>query len=248
MDSRVLLVHGNPGLMRTLEGALRSEGHDVQSAQSSAEGLKIFQTVRPGMVLTDVAIGEPDGFAFISRLREDPIGKTAALLLLDKTKGPGRRLRAVRAGADSRLAGPDPTRELMARARLLFGSPKREADGGVSTAPRGFACDLADLDVLDLVALGQRNGRSGVATLTAPGRATGSLFFDQGRLIDAQAGHSSGMEAFHRLACWTEGALNLEWRNFRRRDALERSTGDLVTSGLERIEEWTQLLTELGSP
>ena len=248
MDSRVLLVHGDPGILRGLEAGLRSEGFEVQTAQTGVEGLKIFQTTRPSLVMTEVSVGDLDGFSFVTRLRQDPLGKAAAVLLADPGKGPGRRLRAIQAGADSRLTGVDPTRELMTRARLLFGSPKREAAGAAATAPRGFACDLGDLDVLDLVALVQRNGRSGVATVTAPGRVPGSLFFDQGRLIDAQAGHASGMEAFHRLASWTAGALNLEWRNFRRRDVLARTPGELITSGLAHLEEWTQLLARLAPP
>src|SRR5205085_409007 len=61
-------------------------------------------------------------------------------------------------------------------------------------------------------------------------------------------GHASGLEAFHRLATWTAGALNLEWRNFRRRDVLARTPGELITSGLAHLEEWTQLLARLAPP
>ena len=56
------------------------------------------------------------------------------------------------------------------------------------------------------------------------------------------------MEAFFRLACWNRGALNLEWRNFRRRDVLSRPPNELVTSGLSRLDEWTDLLGRLASP
>ena len=132
MDSRVLLVHRDPGIVRALESGLRSEGFEVETAPTGSEGLRIFQTTRPGLVMSDVAVGEPDGFAFVSRLRQSPTGKTAAVILVDASLAVGRRQQAIQAGADCRLTGRDLTKEAMTRARLLFGSPRRDATSGVS--------------------------------------------------------------------------------------------------------------------
>ena len=106
MDSRVLLVHRDPGILRAMEADLLSEGLEVHTASNGSEGWKILQNTRPGLVVSDVEVGALDDFAFVSRLRQEPAGKTAALILIDGNEATGRSMRAMQAGADRPSAKP----------------------------------------------------------------------------------------------------------------------------------------------
>jgi DNA-binding NarL/FixJ family response regulator len=67
--SRILIVDDHPGFRRFAHSLLESEGFDVVGeAENGASALAAAARLRPGLVLLDVLLPGPDGFAVAEQL------------------------------------------------------------------------------------------------------------------------------------------------------------------------------------
>ncbi|MES1204298.1 MAG: response regulator [Pseudomonadota bacterium] len=151
--------------------------------------------------------------------------------------------RSDRPGGD---VAPPPPDALIAGAR---GSGAAAADERQSQgSPDRFVGDLAEITAVDLIQLVEANGRSGIAHLRGPTGAPASIYFRRGQVIDAEVGRLSGAAALGRVFTWRSGGFEIEWKNIRRRDAIERSPAELVIDGMRGLDEWNQVVGQLADP
>lgn len=66
---KILIVDDNRNLAFLLRQRLEDEGHEVATAHSAEEGFAAFLKFAPTLVLTDISMGEVDGFEFVRRIR-----------------------------------------------------------------------------------------------------------------------------------------------------------------------------------
>lgn len=69
---RVLVVEDDREVRETLVTALETAGAVVHAAATAAEGLAAFETVRPQVLLTDLAMPTEDGYSLIAKVRALP--------------------------------------------------------------------------------------------------------------------------------------------------------------------------------
>jgi len=114
---RVLVVDDEANLRHTLGYALRQEGYEVLTAENGEDGLEIFRTTKPELVILDVMLPRLDGFEVCRRIRRESdvpiLMLTARETELDKVVG-------LEIGADDYLAKPFSMRELVARVRAML--------------------------------------------------------------------------------------------------------------------------------
>lgn len=129
--ARLLLIDDEANLRHTLSYALRQEGYEVLTAQDGEEGLELFRTSAPDLVILDVMMPKQDGFEVCRRLRKASdvpiVMLTARDTELDKIVG-------LEIGADDYLAKPFSVRELIARVRAMLrrsGRRSEAAAGGI---------------------------------------------------------------------------------------------------------------------
>jgi DNA-binding NtrC family response regulator len=65
---RILIVDDEPELRDSLQAMLESCGHAVAVAGSTAEALIAIEADRPDIVLTDIFLGDDDGYALLNAL------------------------------------------------------------------------------------------------------------------------------------------------------------------------------------
>ena len=65
----VLIVDDSPDILFLLRAWLEQDGFVVSQATSSNEGVKVFQSVKPDIILSDISMPAEDGYQFISRIR-----------------------------------------------------------------------------------------------------------------------------------------------------------------------------------
>src|SRR5260221_14018352 len=70
MATRILLVDDDTKILGLLQRGLAYEGFEVYSATDGEAGLAAAHTHRPHLVLLDIAMPGPDGFALCRRLRQ----------------------------------------------------------------------------------------------------------------------------------------------------------------------------------
>jgi DNA-binding response OmpR family regulator len=264
MSNRVLVVDGDVRSLRVLEISLRGAGFDVDLATTGLEAwdkLQASPSDLPDLVLADTELDGIDGFELCSRTRKTSQGATVPFLLLAADQSLERKIRALEAGADDYLVKPVFIKEVLVRIRarlqrrerdrLISGSlaGDRAADksevGDVAGALSG---DLTDITVLDLIQLAEDKRRSGIIHLRGETGTPGSIFVRQGKVVDAEVGQLSGIDALSRLFAWTAGTFQLEWKSIRRRDAMDRASGSVIIEGLQKLDERNRLTATFPDP
>lgn len=71
MEKSILLVDDEEGIRKVLGIALADLGYEVFTAENGAEALRIFDDVRPPIVLTDIKMPEMDGIELLRRLKQE---------------------------------------------------------------------------------------------------------------------------------------------------------------------------------
>ena len=117
--ARILVVDDVPENVRLLEAVLAPRGYDVVSATDGGAALELAETAKPDLVLLDVVMPQPDGYAVCRRLREREETAVLPVIMLTASDDP-EKTKAIEAGADDFIAKPFNRDELLTRIRSLL--------------------------------------------------------------------------------------------------------------------------------
>jgi two-component system, OmpR family, alkaline phosphatase synthesis response regulator PhoP len=140
MNSRILLVEDEPGLVLTVSDLLINEGYDVETAQDGESGLMKATTSEFDLIILDVMLPRRNGFDVCRDLRQRGYD-TAILMLTAKTQVVDRVV-GLKLGADDYLNKPFDPAELLARVEALLRRVKKEG----RTLVRTFAFSDVTVD------------------------------------------------------------------------------------------------------
>ncbi|TVR04767.1 MAG: DUF4388 domain-containing protein, partial [Deltaproteobacteria bacterium] len=202
----ILVVDAEERSAALLEDALQTAGLTVRHACSLGEGYHLLASALPTVVVADTSIGV-GGVREVLSLVEDGEGPPPGLLVLSDVRDPAFKLELFEAGIDEFIQKPLLLREVVARIRLVRERvlARRSAD-----LDRDRHGPLSPGTLLELVRSIEDGRRTGAIRLTA-GALVGTLWFRDGRLIDAAAGRDRGRDAFERLFTWDEGTWELRF-------------------------------------
>ncbi len=103
---RVLIVDDDQDTIDSLAMLLRHWGHEVQVAREGGAALKQAQTLRPQVLLVDLAMPGMDGLQFARHLRSQPDFSKTPLIAVTGLSDPLHRQQAVEAGFDDFVVKP----------------------------------------------------------------------------------------------------------------------------------------------
>jgi len=130
MESRVLVIEGDPALRESLGRILKERGFRVQLAADGLQGLSAFRQEEPDLILFNLGLQNPSGFELCRRLREQ---STVPLIFLTSANTESDRVTALNLGADDYVSLPYSVEELLATIQAVLrrsrwqGSPLRPA-------------------------------------------------------------------------------------------------------------------------
>lgn len=131
MNSRILLVEDEPGLVMTLSDLLSAEGYQVETATDGESGLAKAAGGHFDLVVLDVMLPKKSGFEVCRELRQQ--GKDVAVLMLTAKTQVVDRVVGLKLGADDYLTKPFDPSELIARIEALLRRIKKERRTPVKT-------------------------------------------------------------------------------------------------------------------
>jgi CheY-like chemotaxis protein len=116
----VLIAEDNPVNRELLRELLESRGYLVHEACNGQEALDQLEQTRPDIVLLDINMPVMDGFAAISRIREQPSLATLPVLAVTAYAMRGDRERVLSSGFNGYLSKPINPVELTAELDRVF--------------------------------------------------------------------------------------------------------------------------------
>ena len=137
---KILVVEDDGNIVSILQTVREMGGYQVLTADRCGQGLLVFASHMPDLVLLDLGLPDLDGEMFIRRVRED---STVPIIVLSARTQERDKISALDLGANDYITKPFGNGELLARIRAaLRSSRKEDAQGG------SFSCGdlLIDFD------------------------------------------------------------------------------------------------------
>ena len=238
----LLLVDGDPKSLRVMEVSLKKAGFSVTTAADGKDALQKIQISPPDLVLSDTRLSELDGFELCRRLKSDERLRNIPFVFLTSQKAVEFKVRGLELGGEDYLTKPIYIKEIVTRARMILQKAEKERFERRETRG-GFSGSLSDLGVVDLVQTFEVGRKTGLIRLD--GERSGTIYFRDGRVIDAELGRLAGENAFYRMLNTFEGQFEVQFVPVDRPERIEVSTQGLLLEGMRRLDEWGRMLEQL---
>lgn len=120
--TKILIVDDEPETLRYVGASLQSRGYDVATAGDGSEALKRADEDVFDLVLLDISMPGPDGFAVCEALRRR---SDVPIIMLSARGREAVKVRSLDLGADDYLTKPFGVEELLARIRSVLRRSER---------------------------------------------------------------------------------------------------------------------------
>ncbi len=238
----LLLVDDDAKSLRVMEVSLRNAGYAVTTAANGAEALAKIAAARPGLIIADTQMPVLDGYELCRRLKADEQFKEIPFLFLSEENSVEAKVKGLEIGADDYLAKPIYIKEVITRVRMVL--QKQERESLQKKDKRRFFGSLEDMGVVDLLQTIEMGRKAGTIRFER-GNQRATLWFEEGRVIDAKAGRLAGEEAVFRLLTWDDGTFEIDFRAPEVPTRITASTQGLLMEGMRRVDEWGRMCEQL---
>ena len=149
MPKKILIVEDEANIRELLRLYLEREGYAVIEAENGVEGIKLWKSEKPDMLLLDVMMPVMDGWAVCKEIRAE---SDVPIIMLTAKGETADRVSGLEMGADDYIVKPLEMPEVIARVRAVF---RRMAP---DDAPEKLTFDnlVIDKQAYDLVIKGKR--------------------------------------------------------------------------------------------
>ena len=238
----LLLVDADAKSLRVMEVSLKKAGFQVTTAIHGKDALEKVQISPPDLVLSETRMPEIDGLELCKVLKSDERFRHIPFVFLTNQKAVESKVKGLEQGADDYLTKPIYIKEVVTRVRMILHKVEKDRSERKETK-NGFAGNLSDMGVVDLVQTFEIGRKTGVIKLE--GERAGVVYFKEGRVTDAELGRLRGENAFYRMLNTFEGKFEVSFIAVDRPERLEVSTQGLLMEGMRRLDEWGRMLEQL---
>ncbi|MGI6498509.1 MAG: response regulator transcription factor [Oscillospiraceae bacterium] len=151
MNRKVLIVEDDENIAELLQLYLGKEGFQTMIAATGKQGVELFETFGPDLVLLDIMLPEMDGWGVCRAIRES--GSQIPVIMLT-AKGETRdKVSGLEMGADDYIVKPFEMKEVLARIHAVM---RRAKPGEKQEKRLSFDRLVINLDSYELLVNGKR--------------------------------------------------------------------------------------------
>jgi len=131
--TKILLIDDDPDFVMATRLVLEESGYQVATALRGDEGLELARKDKPDLIILDIIMPEPDGFAVCEQLKADPdLADVPVMMLTSFSERHGETTLAVTQGmmleAEDYVDKPVKPKELLRRVEALLGRLRGSSD------------------------------------------------------------------------------------------------------------------------
>ena len=151
MAATILLIEDDRNISELLQLYLEKEGYSVTAAYDGRQGLDVFHTVQPDLILLDVMMPVMNGWETCRAIRAE--SQVPIIMLTAKSETDDKVL-GLKTGADDYITKPFEMREVLARIEAILRrtTPVRAANANRLT----FDKLVIDMDAFELIVDGKK--------------------------------------------------------------------------------------------
>lgn len=117
MNEKILMIEDDKTIIRFLKISLETNGFKVIRAENGIEGISIFMTDNPDLILLDLGLPDIDGIEVLSQIRSQ---SEIPILIVSAREQEKEKVEALDLGADDYITKPFHINELLARIRVAL--------------------------------------------------------------------------------------------------------------------------------
>lgn len=247
----VLVVDDDPSTRELLSTYLDVGGVDAIMASSGEEALRILEGYRPELIISDVNMGEMDGFELCRRVRAGGLDDVPFIFVSGLGSLPDR-IKGLKVGADDYLPKPVDPEELILKVTTLIErnrkvlskleQAERLPAGGVM---RG---QLGEIEITSLLQLFDLAGAEEVQIRVRAASGTmAEIYAGAGRLRHVSLGELSGESALFRVLQIDEGEFRVERKGFEGEPTMNVPIQRALLDAAAKMDEYRRLVGNPGS-
>lgn len=122
---KILVVEDDSNILTFVQTILEANGYQVLTTQCGKQGLLLFNSHVPDLVVLDLGLPDMDGVEFIRSVRAD---STMPILVLSARTEEAVKITALDLGANDYIVKPFGTGELLARIRAALRTSRRHSN------------------------------------------------------------------------------------------------------------------------
>lgn len=202
MAPKILVVDDEAHLRRVVSLYLRARHYEVETAENGLDAIQKVSTNRPDLIIADIGMPGLDGYELCSRLRRDTATRTIPFIFLTARDQDTDRIKARKIGSDDYLTKPCPLDQLAEHVETMI--DRIEQAKKIPLDRIGLSGRLDEVNVLDLIQMLELDQKTGALVLSH-GERTGTLYFKDGTIIDADIRSPKREEPLFVLLGWKAG-------------------------------------------
>lgn len=199
---KILVADDDPKLLRIITHYLDRRNWQVVTARDGDEAVTKVAHDRPDLIIADIGMPKMDGYALLTHLRRHPVTRTIPFIVLTGRDQDTDRLKAFRIGADDYLTKPCPLDRLARSVETII--DRIEQSRHMPLDRIGSSGRIEDVDLLDMIQAIELEQKTGALVLSH-GERTGTLYFRDGAIVEAQLRSPIREEPLFRLLGWKTG-------------------------------------------
>jgi len=131
--ARILVIDDDANLLRVMGVLLERANYSYHTASNGVEGLAVAESMKPDLIVLDVAMPFMKGTEVCRRLREKTATRRVPIIMMSNLERVEDKLAGFQAGADDYVTKPVNPRELLARINALLVRSRQGAPQAAQT-------------------------------------------------------------------------------------------------------------------